>query len=105
MITTVIAQPAALPDTVIAHGGPVVVTLVVGGVVGPKGEPGIGAGYEHIQLAESATWTINHNLGYRPVVSARDTSHNVIVGGISHPSVNQTVISFVTPVAGFARLT
>lgn len=61
-------------------------------------------GYDHSQVSASATWTINHNLGYKPNVQPFNTGGAAVVGEIIHTSVNQTVIYFNTAIAGFARL-
>ncbi len=61
--------------------------------------------YTHTQASASATWTINHNLGFRPEVAVTDAGGNERCGSVSHTSNNQTVIRFATALAGFARLT
>lgn len=53
------------------------------------------------QLAASI-WTINHNLGYIPAVEVFDSGSQEVDAAVSHPSVNQTVIVFSIPLAGFA---
>jgi hypothetical protein len=63
------------------------------------------AAYVHDQASASDTWTINHNLGYRPSVELFDAGSNEFDGEISHPTVNQVVVSLTTAVSGFARLT
>lgn len=50
--------------------------------------------YTHTQVVASATWTINHNLGYKPNISAFDSGNTPIFGTITHPSLNQSVINF-----------
>ena len=63
------------------------------------------AAYVHDQVAASSTWTINHNLGYRPSVELFDAGSQEFDGEVSHPTVNQTVVNLTTAVSGFARLT
>lgn len=76
------------------------------GPVGPQGPAGpASAFYEHVQASASATWTINHNLGFRPTVSAIDEGSQQIEGAVVHTSINQLVLSFATPIAGRARCT
>lgn len=70
---------------------------------GPPGPSG--AGYTHTQPGASATWTINHNLGVRPNVDIANTGGQKVNAEVLHTSLNQVVISFVTPMAGSARLT
>ena len=65
---------------------------------------GGGAAYVHTQASPAATWTINHNLGFRPSVELLDSGSQEIDGAISHPSVNQTVITLNPATAGLARL-
>jgi hypothetical protein len=63
-----------------------------------------GASYVHTQSTPSATWTINHNLGFIPSTELFNSGSVEIEGEVTHTSVNQTVVSFQTTVAGFARL-
>lgn len=70
---------------------------------GPQGPPG-GAAYVHSQPSSSATWTINHNLGYVPSIELFDSGSQEIEATVTHPSINQAVILFTIPSAGFARL-
>lgn len=80
---------------------PVQVVVLTGG---PRGEPG-GSYYEHTQSTPSTTWTINHNLGYRPSVELRTTGGQEFDADIQHPTVNQVVVTLNTALAGYARLT
>jgi hypothetical protein len=64
-----------------------------------------GAGYVFTQSTAASTWTINHNLGHVPSVEVFDSGSQEIEADVTHPSVNQTVILFTVPTAGFARLT
>lgn len=70
---------------------------------GPQGPAG--AFYLHTQAMPSTTWTINHNLGYRPAVELLDAGSQEIDGEIAHPSANQTVVTLNPATAGIARLT
>jgi hypothetical protein len=56
-----------------------------------------------VQAIASDTWSIVHNLGFRPIVQVYDNSGDEIEVDILHPSVNTTTIYFLTPVAGTAR--
>lgn len=80
-----------------------VLELTAAGPQGPQGPAGAPA-YVHQQGSASATWTINHNLGYRPSVELLNTGSQEIEGDVVHTSVNQTVVSFSGAVAGQARL-
>lgn len=84
-------------------------TVVTVATVGPQGPAGGGGGggsaYQFTQSSPSTTWTVNHNLGYKPIVDVYDTGSQQIEALVTHPTVNQTLILLTTPVAGFARLT
>ena len=91
--------------TVNVAGETVVVTLTAVGPQGPQGPSGgAGAAYIHTQASPATTWTINHNLGYRPSVELLDSGSQEIDGDISHPTVNQTVVTLNPATAGLARL-
>jgi hypothetical protein len=60
--------------------------------------------YVHQQSAPAGTWTINHNLGFRPSVELLDSGGQEIDGEVSHPTVNQTVVALSPATAGLARL-
>lgn len=61
--------------------------------------------YTHEQASPSATWTINHNLGFFPVVAATDSAGSEVEGDVAHPTANQTVLTFSGAISGVARLT
>jgi len=74
-------------------------------IPGPPGAPGAaGAAYVFQQATPATTWTINHNLGYRPSVELLDSGSQEIDGEVSHPTVNQTVVTLSPATAGLARL-
>jgi hypothetical protein len=62
--------------------------------------------YTHTQAVASTSWTINHSLGFNPAgITVSDGAGNeVMPNDISHPTVNQTVLSFLVAQAGTARL-
>lgn len=60
--------------------------------------------YDHLQSSASDTWTINHNLGYRPSVELRTVGGVEFNGDVTHTSDNQVVVSLTSPLAGTARL-
>jgi len=64
----------------------------------------ISGSYAHTQSVASATWTITHNLGYRPAVSVVDSGGNYVVGDVNYVSVSALTISFSAPFGGFAYL-
>lgn len=68
----------------------------------------LGAGtpnFVHTQASAASSWTVNHNLGFRPAVEVFSVGGAEIEAEVLHTSVNQTVISFTTPTAGSARFT
>ena len=73
------------------------------GEVGPPGPSGTPL-YVHTQSTPATVWTINHNLGFRPSVELLDSGSQEIDGDISHPTVNQTVVTLNPATAGLARL-
>jgi len=82
------------------------VEVDVGGVgpQGPKGDEGpTGTGYTHTQSSASTTWTVNHNLGVRPLVSVTDTGGSQVECDVVHTSLNQVVLYFNAALAGVAR--
>lgn len=56
--------------------------------------------YLHSQASSSATWTVNHNLGFRPVVSVRSPGGVEVEAEVTHTSVNQCVVTFAAPYTG-----
>ena len=110
-MTTVNVTSVTNTVTVTEDGSSTVVTVPVTSTItavtaGPQGPPGTsGAGYDFIQSSSSATWTINHNLGFKPGVDVYDSGSQQIQAEVSHTSVNQTVILLTVSTTGFARLT
>lgn len=85
----------------VSVGGPrVAVTFSRTGSPGPSGT----GGYNHSQGSASNTWTINHNLGYKPSVTLFTLGGVEFDAEVIHTSVNQCVVSLVIPTAGTARL-
>ena len=61
------------------------------------------AAFLHVQALEDTVWTVNHNLGFLPDVTARNTGGQVLTCEVVHISANQLVITHVLPLAGTAR--
>lgn len=80
-----------------------VTSTVTATTAGPQGPAGFG--YLHQQTSASTTWTINHNLGFRPAVELFDSGSQEIEGDVAHPSINQAIITVNPSTAGSARLT
>jgi hypothetical protein len=60
--------------------------------------------YVHTQSSASTTWTINHNLGYRPSVELLNSGGVEVDGNVVHVSVNQVSVLFTVAIAGTALL-
>ena len=75
---------------------------------GDKGDPGTpganGAGFDYVQISPSDTWTIAHNLGFRPSVATFTPGGLEMMGTVQHLSTDVLQITFSQPVAGTARL-
>jgi len=73
---------------------------------GPQGAPGGfspgDVSYTHTQAVASATWTINHNLGFNPTAVVLDSAGTQCEGTFSYPTVNQMVITFTAAFSGTA---
>lgn len=77
----------------------------VPGIPGARGRDGLaGDTFEYRQINASTLWTIPHNIGKRPSVTAISVGGRVMVGQVDHLSVNTLTITFTTPVAGLAHL-
>jgi hypothetical protein len=61
--------------------------------------------YVHSQASASATWTVNHNLGYNPTCVVITSGGLQIEPEILHISTNQTIIYMNTSISGTARFT
>lgn len=71
--------------------------------VAQRGRDGVAQAYGHNQASASASWTINHNLGYRPSVTLYSIGGAEIEGEVVHINNNQARAYFATQVAGSAR--
>lgn len=60
--------------------------------------------YIHTQSTAASTWTINHNLGFKPSVELFDSGSQEIDGHVVHTSNNQVVVTLTKAISGFARL-
>lgn len=69
---------------------------------GPKGDSG--GSYTHVQNTSSNVWTIGHNLGYYPSVSALDSAGTQVEGDVTWTSVNLLTITFSSAFGGVAYL-
>jgi len=76
-------------------------------VVVAAGIPASGAAagqyYRHYQTSPATTWTVPHNLGFRPSVMVVDSTYNEIFPGTVHYSDdNNVVLTFSATIAGEA---
>lgn len=60
--------------------------------------------YDFEQVTPATTWTINHNLGFKPDVGVFTTGGVKVWVEAIHTSDNQTLVVPKYPLAGFARL-
>jgi hypothetical protein len=76
------------------------------GPIGPVGPAGPSASsYTHTQASSSATWTIPHNLGFRPTITVLTDGGIEVVTDVIHLSANTAQVSLVAPMTGTARCT
>ena len=82
------------------------VTVIGSAAVGPRGLSGNAAvqSYVHTQDIPSDTWTIEHNLGFRPAVTVVDSTHRVVEGGVEYVNNETVVASFEAAFGGYAYL-
>jgi len=60
--------------------------------------------YRHLQGTPATVWTIDHNLGRIPAIVVTDSAGTEVEGSISHPSNNQSIITFSAAFSGTADL-
>ena len=60
--------------------------------------------YEHMQGSASNSWTINHNLGFKPNVTVIDSAGNIVEGEIAYTNTNSLTVSFQSAFSGNAYL-
>lgn len=81
--------------------------LAQSGAAGADGESAAagspGASYVHTQSVASTTWTINHNLGFRPSIELLTVGGVEFQADVVHVSENQALVYLVVATAGSAR--
>lgn len=60
--------------------------------------------YVHTQTPAANVWTINHNLGYYPNVTAVDSTQREVVGELEYLSLNSLKLTFIGSFSGKAYL-
>ena len=58
--------------------------------------------YKHTQSVSNTTWTINHNLNKNPSITLYTIGSVEFSGDITHTSLNQSIVTLTTSIAGFA---
>ena len=75
------------------------------GSTGANGTNGINAGnFTFEQQSNSASWSVTHNLGYRPAVVVQDYGKITIEGELNYIDANRLNITFSEPISGYAYL-
>ena len=60
--------------------------------------------YTHDQSSPATTWSITHNLGYKPNVAVADTSDTLCFGDVDYTNDNALVVTFAQSFGGKAYL-
>jgi len=77
----------------------------INGTNGAPGAPGASGGFfTFTQASPASTWTIAHNLGYRPNVSVVDSAGSQVEGEAVWTSTNSLTITFSGAFSGVAYL-
>jgi hypothetical protein len=79
--------------------------IVSVGVQGPPGADGPpGAAYVYQQVTPSASWLVDHQLGYFPNVTTVDTTDRMVQGDVTYVDQNTLTIDFSAAFSGKAYL-
>ena len=60
--------------------------------------------YTHTQGVSSATWTINHNLGFYPNLTVQDSAGTIYEGEITYTNSDSLTVTFSSAFSGKAYL-
>lgn len=103
---TVVVQPNVGPDVTIEVPPVIEATMKTVGLQGPPGADGVGASpaFTFTQAVAAMIWTIDHNLGYRPIIAVTDDAGDEIEATVNHPTTARTTVVFSEAVSGIARL-
>lgn len=63
------------------------------------------AAFTFVQAEASATWVLEHGLGYRPNITLCDADGNEVEAHIRHDSTDRATVSFSAPYIGSATAT
>ena len=72
------------------------------GATGPQGASG--GFFTFTQASPASTWTIAHNLGYRPNISVVDSAGSQVEGNAVWTDINNLTITFSGAFSGVAYL-
>lgn len=91
-------------DSSVLHEVTESVLILTDAEQGVPGPPGVSSNssYEHAQASASDTWTVNHNLGFRPAASLLSAGGREMWAEVIHTSVNQLIAYFDAPTSGVA---
>jgi hypothetical protein len=70
--------------------------------VGPINQPSVA--YTHTQGTSSATWVVNHYLGWNPNVTVQDSALTTVEGNVIYTNNNSLTITFSGAFSGKAYL-
>jgi hypothetical protein len=60
--------------------------------------------YTHTQGTPSATWVIDHELGFNPNITVEDSSGSTVEGEITYNSLTRVTLTFSAAFSGVAYL-
>lgn len=66
------------------------------GPPGAPGPPGSLTSYTHEQILPASTWTIVHNLGFRPSIQVFDSAGGEAEGTVAHLDVTTLTVTFTS---------
>jgi hypothetical protein len=97
---TVIPVNGQIVVQVTPSAGPVVSVneITVGGINQPT------VAYHHTQSVASATWVINHYLGWYPNLTVQDSSGSIVEGELAYTNTNTLTVTFTGAFSGNAYL-
>lgn len=78
------------------------VVISAAGPAGPRGAAG-GEAFVFTQSTPASTWTVNHDLGFKPTVELMTAGGLEFEADIQHLSDNHFVVNMNTATAGTAR--
>lgn len=116
IINVVVPPPVVVdvipPSTPSQPAPPIIVRPGQGGARGVQGVQGVqgpigitpAVAYKHDQTTASASWVINHNLGFYPNVTVEDSAGTTVEGEITYNNINTLILNFASGFSGTAYL-